>query len=89
MKTSEDRRIQSQGRLLYTLLDAACEAGLLTGGTAARWQETKTRIICGATYEGEARAFHKLLDELAMTGALSGSWIDSRWRALEACAEAD
>ena len=83
MKTSEDWRIQSQGRLLYTLLDAASDAGLLTGAIATRWQETKTRIICGATYEGEAGALHELLDELATTGVLAGSWIDSRWRTLE------
>lgn len=82
MNTSEDRRIQSQGRLLYTLLDAADDAGLLTGATAARWQETKTRIICGADYEAEAGALYALLDELSTTGVLAGSWIDGRWQSL-------
>ena len=89
MKTSEDRLIQSQGRLLYTLLDAASDAGLLTGATAASWQESKTRIICGATYEGEAGALHELLEELAKSGVLAGSWIDSRWRTIAARDEAN
>jgi len=87
MKTSEDRRIQSEGRLLYTLVDAASDAGLLTSTTAACWQESKTRIICGATYEDEAVALHELLEELAKTGVLAGSWIDGRWRTLEARSE--
>ena len=87
MKTSEDRRIQSEGRLLYTLVDAASDAGLLTGATAACWQEAKTRIICGATYEAEAGVLHELLDGLATTGVLAGSWIDGRWRTLEARGE--
>ena len=84
MKMSADRRIQSEGRLLYTLLDAAEEAGLLTGATTARWRDTKTRIICGAPYEDEAGALHELLAELATTGALTDSWIEARWRTLAA-----
>jgi hypothetical protein len=84
MKTSADRRIQSEGRLLYTLLDAADAAGLLTAAIAARWRDTKTRIICGAPYEAEAGALHELLAELATAGALTGSWIEARWRTLAA-----
>lgn len=87
MKTSADGRIQSEGRLLYTLLDAADDAALLTGATAARWREAKTRIICGAPYESEAEALHELLDELATKGALAGSWIEARWRTLAARVE--
>jgi len=87
MKTSDDQRIQSQGRMLYTLLDAADDEGLLTGTTAARWLEAKTKIICGGTYEGEAGELHDLLNELAKTGVLAGSWIDGRWRTLAARGE--
>lgn len=82
MKTSADRRIQSEGRLLYTLLDAAADDGLLTDAPAARWREAKTRIIRGASYESEAGALHELLDELATKGALNGSWIETRWQTL-------
>jgi len=89
MKISDDRRIQSEGRLLYTLLDAAEDARLLDGATTARWREAKTRIICGAPYEGEAGALHELLDELATKGALTGSWIEARWRTLAARVEAN
>ena len=84
MKTSTDRRIQSEGRLLYTLLDAADDAGVFTGDAAAKWQETKTRIICGAPYEAEAGALQEMLAELAATGTLAGSWIEARWRTLAA-----
>jgi hypothetical protein len=87
MKSSADWRIQSEGRLLYTLLDGADDAGLLTGATAARWQEAKTRIICGAPYEGEAGVLLELLDELAAKGVLGGSWIEARWRTLTARVE--
>lgn len=89
MKTSVDRRIQSEGRLLYTLVDAANDAGLLTSATAERWREARTRIICGASYEGEAVALHELLDELATKGALTGSWIEARWRTLATRVEAN
>jgi len=82
MKTTDDWRIQSQARMLYTLLDAADDEGMLTGTNAARWQQAKTRIICGASYEGEAGTLHGLLDELAATGVLAGSWIDGRRRTL-------
>jgi len=81
--------IQSEGRLLYTLLDAADDAGLLTGATAAYWREAKTRVICGASYESEAGALHELLNELATKGALTGSWIEARWRTLTARVEAN
>lgn len=84
MNISTDRRVQTEGKLLYTLLDAADDAGLLDGVPGTRWQETKTRVICGATYEAEAAAFYELLAELSTTGALSGSWIESRWRTLAA-----
>ncbi len=87
MKTSADSQIQSEGRLLYTLLDAADDAGLLTGAAAASWREAKTRIICGATYESEAGPLHGLLSELAMKGVLAGSWIEARWQTLAARVE--
>jgi len=89
MKTTDDGRIQSQGRMLYTLLDATDDEGMLSGATAARWQEAKTRIICGETYEGEAGTLYALLEELAATGVLAGSWIDRRWRTLETGGEAN
>ena len=69
------------------MIDSASEEGLLTGTASEHWHEAKTRIVCGATYEGEAGALHELLKELARTGALAGSWIDDRWRSLEAGGE--
>lgn len=84
MKTSADRRIQSEGRLLYTLLDAADDAGLLIGATATGWRDVKTRIVRGAPFENEAGALHNLLSELETRGALAGTWIEARWRALSA-----
>ena len=84
MKTSADPKLQSEGRLLYTLLDAADDAGLIGGATAARWREVKTQIVCGAPYEGMANSLHELLAELGVKGALAGTWIEARWRTLEA-----
>lgn len=84
MKTSADGQIQSEGRLLYTLLDAADDAKLLTGATAAGWRDVKTRIVCGAPFENEAGALHDLLGELGAQGALAGTWIEARWRTIAA-----
>ncbi|MEI6467461.1 MAG: hypothetical protein WCQ89_22250 [Verrucomicrobiota bacterium] len=84
MRTSTEREIQSEGRLLYALLDAADEAGLLAATTAASWRETKTRILCGTPYEIEALICHRLLSELVQQGDLSGTWIEARWRTIVA-----
>jgi len=83
MNTSVTPGIQAEGRLLFTLLDAADDAGRLRGVTNAHWREVKTRIVRGAPYEQEALALHDLLAEAEVTGALKGTWIEERWHAVE------
>jgi len=71
--------IAEESKLLYSLLDAAEEAGLLNRpDIAARWQELKRRVDRSG-YEIETELCFKLLSEIDQSGALAGTWIRLRW----------
>ena len=71
--------IAEESKLLYSLLDAAEEAGLLNRpDIAARWQELKRRVDRSG-YENEMELCFKLLSEIDQSGALAGTWIRLRW----------
>jgi hypothetical protein len=70
-------------RLLFALLDAADDDGLLRGFAGeARWREVKGR---GPTlrYQQEGNLFWELLDELDRAGKLDRTWMHERWRTLK------
>jgi hypothetical protein len=77
-------RIRDEARLLYTLLDAADSAGIITGTPdESIWHAADARLRAGETYEAEAERLHDLLAGLDVSGALRGTWIEERWRSLQ------
>lgn len=79
MNAAAEFGIQSEGRLLYALLDAAEESGRLSGTTCDRWHQTRERIRGGTPFETEAAALHGVMTDLAASGAISHTWIEKRW----------
>lgn len=76
--------IGQNGRLLYTLLDAADESRVLFGSpNALRWQEAKKRIFRSGDYDSEGALFCQILSDLDSSGALSDTWIGQRWQTLK------
>jgi len=73
----------AEGRLLFALLDAADDQGLLVGTPCqGPWLVTRRQLI--ATNYHEAASAWGLLVELEHCGALNGSWIQRRWRSVKA-----
>ena len=76
-------RIAAEARLLYTLLDAAENAGVIRDQSMQqRWKEIKNELN-RSCYEAEAESFFQLMSELDNSGALGGTWLKTRWEALE------
>lgn len=68
-------------RLLFALLDAADEDGLLRGcAREERWREVKQRSGA-SSYHAEGALFWELLEELDRAGKLDGTWMQERWHA--------
>ncbi len=80
--------ITEESRLLYTLVDAADDGGLISDpNLRERAAETKERTESFGLEE-EALTMFDLVEELDRSGALTGSWIQPRWRALKGRVEA-
>ena len=66
-------------RLLYALLDAAEDDGLMAGfAEAGRWRDVKRRAAT-VRFQQEGRLFWTLLSALERTGKLDSTWILARW----------
>jgi hypothetical protein len=80
--TPEDRR------LLFALLDAAADDGLLLADSPAgrRWQEL--RVAAVATDFQAAEPLYALLEEVERAGLLDATWIKDRWLGVRARFEA-
>ncbi len=77
-------RIRQEARVLYTLLDSAQDAGLLVGlPIASTWDEIDDRVRVAGNYETEAEHFHAVMSEPDASGAMVGTWIEERWRAVQ------
>jgi len=71
-------------RLLFALLDAAEDDGLLRDFAGeARWQELKS-LASSQRYETEVGPFCSLLAELETGGRLEHTWILERWHEVKA-----
>jgi hypothetical protein len=74
----------SEGRVLYTLLDAAQAAGLIRDfALQQQWREIEARLKAKPHYFDEADAMHALLAEIEAEGSLAGTWIEERWRSVQ------
>lgn len=76
------REIQDQARLLFTLLDAVDCDGRMPAALSDRWREARARVSRTQDYRAEGVVFWDLLTEIEASQALSGSWIEQRWRML-------
>ena len=76
--------VRREGRLLFALLDAAEENGLLED-TAYElpWLEAKAGARQSENYQTDADLYFDLLSGLAASGRLAGSWIEARWLAVK------
>lgn len=75
-----DNRVRLEGRLLFALLDAVQDNGMMANAaTEGRWRETKKRITRSGDYRNEAADLYELLAEVHSSGALAGTWMESRW----------
>ncbi len=83
MKAERSAKIRAEARLLFTLLDATDDAGRLNRMASVRWEEAKSRIVHGASYESQAEALHTLLSDLDSKGTFAGTWIEKRWQDIE------
>ena len=71
-------------RLLFSLLDAAEDDGLLRDFAGeARWRELKS-LAAIQRFETEAGPFCSLLAELETAGRLEHTWILERWHEVKA-----
>ena len=71
-------------RLLFSLLDAAEDDGLLRDFAGeARWLELKS-LAASQRFETEPAPFCSLLTELEAAGRLEHTWMLERWHALKA-----
>jgi hypothetical protein len=78
--TLSEHQIRKEARLLYTLLDAVEDNGMLSAGPdETRWREAKRRIVLSGDYESEAELFYALLTEIDSAGVISDTWIQRRW----------
>ncbi len=75
-------RIRQTAPVLYTLLDAADEAGLLRGDTRAAWHSSAVRLRTGGSFDHEASTLHDVMLRLAQEGIIANTWIAERWRAI-------
>ena len=78
----------SEAKLLFTLIDAACEEGLVGDESLlARWLEIK-RVA--AVFPNVDRAsLYKLVEDVDTTGALNHTWMRERWLTVKRRVEND
>lgn len=70
-------------KVLFTLLDAADEAGLLRHSPVeTRWREAKKNLT-GAASKTEGQLLWDLLNELEQSQTFKGNWIQDRWRTIK------
>lgn len=75
--------LRHEARLLYTLIDAADNAGIMAETLVdSLWREVNTRIRNGAGYDAEAEIFHEIMSVLDASGVLENTWIGERWHKL-------
>jgi hypothetical protein len=77
-------RVRQFAPVVYTLLDAADEAGLLHGETRATWHTAAGRLQSGGSFELEASALHDVMRRLDREGNIADTWIGERWRTISA-----
>jgi hypothetical protein len=71
-------------KLVYVLIDAADHAGGISAPELQRsWAKLKERFLHVAL-ESEAEALYNLLARIYESGALKDTWIEERWKTLEA-----
>jgi hypothetical protein len=72
-----------ESRVLFALLDAADEDGLLAkSGVEQRWCEIKLRLV-DLSCERESALMWDLLHELEQAKVLDNGWILERWRTVQ------
>jgi hypothetical protein len=78
------QKVQQEARLMFSLIDAFdCGKPAPRPVSMALWQELRKRVDASGNYEEEAASFHEILTGLDESGALSGTWIEVRWRAAQ------
>lgn len=82
--SAQSWRIRQSAPVLYTLLDAADEAGLLRGESLAAWHYAAGRLRTGGSFDHEASTLHEVLRRLAQEGVIANTWIAERWRTISA-----
>jgi hypothetical protein len=82
MPASKPVLTSTEMKLLYTLLDAAHDDGLLREGPLlTRWLEIKQ--AAAALPMLDRPSLYKLVEEIDATGALKNTWMRERWLALK------
>ena len=82
MPASKPVLSSTEVKLLYTLLDAAHEDGLLREGPLlTRWLEIKQASASLPLMERSR--LYKLTEEIDATGVLKNTWMRERWLALK------
>jgi hypothetical protein len=77
---STEGDIRRESRVIFTLLDAADEQGLINDRREeSRWRSVYARLLQRSDYEGEARELYELMSTLDHSGVLDGTWIQQRW----------
>ncbi len=77
--------LRAEARTLFTLAEAAADAGLLNAPElAARWQALQPRCSGKLPLEEAAGDLYGLLGAAMRPGPVHPAWIGERWRALEA-----
>jgi hypothetical protein len=84
------QKVQQEARLMFSLIDAfECGQPAPRPASLTRWREAKKRVDGSGDYEIEATVFHGILTDLDESGALSGTWIEARWRAAQSRIDAE
>jgi hypothetical protein len=82
-KDAHRSRLITVAKLVYVLIDAADHAGNISSPEIQRsWLELKEQLL-HATPESKAEALYTMLMRIYESGALKGTWIETRWKTLE------